>query len=266
MGIANGAAARGLKSAPEIQFDDYFWPAYQQFRAETATMRWRSSGTWSMPCVIRVPSQGYTGGIGAIWHSQSNEVAYIVPGIRVALPSTPADAVGLLRTAFRSDDPVVFIEPKVLYRRPDIAEPYPGDDYTIPFGKARTVTEGDDLTLVTWGVTVHLASAVAGRLQAEKIGIHVMDLRTLQPWDSGAVAKSLERTGRLLVVHGAARTMGFGAEVVSWVSKHCFDLLLAPPAIRGALDCYVGYGTLEKQILPQESDIEQSIREVLEFD
>ncbi len=266
VGIANGAAARGLKGVPEVQFDDYFWPAYHQFRAETATMRWRSAGTWSMPCIIRVPSQGYTGGIGAIWHSQSNETAYVVPGVRVVLPSTPSDAVGLLRTAFRSDDPVVFVEPKVLYRRTDIAEPYPGDDYTIPFGRARTVTEGDDITVVTWGIPVHLATGVAKKLAAEGIGVHLMDLRTLQPWDQAGVAASLQTTGRLLVVHGAAQTMGFGAEIVRWVSRHCFDLLLAPPTVLGALDCYVGYGTLEKEILPQPDDIETSIREVVRYD
>lgn len=266
LGIANGAALRGLKSVPEVQFDDYFWPAYHHFRSETATMRWRSAGAFSAPIVIRVPSQGYTGGIGAIWHSQSNEAAYVVPGVRVALPCTPSDAVGLLRTALRSDDPVVFLEPKVLYRRTDIAEPYPGDDYTIPFGKARTVAEGNDLTLVTWGIPVLLAAAVARKLHKEGIGVHVLDLRTLSPWDQEAVASSVERTGRLLVVHGAARTMGFGVEVVSWVSRHCFDMLLAPPTIRAALDCYVGYGVLEKQILPQEEDIEASIREVLAYD
>ncbi len=266
MGVANGAAVRGLKAAPEIQFDDYFWPAYHHFRSETATMRWRSAGAFTMPVVIRVPSQGYTGGIGAIWHSQSNEAAYVVPGVRVALPCNPTDAVGLLRTALRSDDPVVFLEPKVLYRRTDLAEPYPGDDFTIPFGKARTVVEGDDITLVTWGIPVHLSKTVALKLKGEGIGVHVLDLRTLSPWDHEAVAASIERTGRLLVVHGAARMMGFGIEVVSWVSRHCFDLLLAPPTIRAALDCYVGYGTLEKQILPQEEDIEASIREVLAYD
>lgn len=266
VGVANGAAARGLKPVPEVQFDDYFWPAYQHFRAETATMRWRSAGEWSMSSVIRVPSQGYTGGIGAIWHSQSNEAAYVVPGVRVVMPSTPSDAVGLLRTAMRCEDPVVFIEPKVLYRRTDIAEPYPGDDYMIPLGRARTVREGNDLTCVTWGIPVHMLTKVVDRLKGDSINVHLIDLRSLQPWDQEAVAQSLERTGRLLVVHGASRTMGYGAEIVSWVSKHCFDSLLAPPSILGALDCPVGYGTLETEILPQEADMERAIHELLKFD
>lgn len=266
VGIANGAAARGLKPVPEVQFDDYFWPAYQQFRAETATMRWRSAGSWTMSSVIRVPSQGYTHGIGAIWHSQSNEAAYIVPGVWVALPSTPSDAVGLLRTAMRCDDPIVFLEPKVLYRRTDLAQPYPGDDYTIPFGKARTIQEGDDLTCVTWGIPVHMLTPIVKKLESEGIGIHLMDLRTLQPWDQDAVAESVSRTGRLLVVHGAMRTMGFGTEIVSWVSQNCFDSLLAPPTILGSKDCQVGYGELEQAILPQEKDMEAAIREVLSFD
>jgi 2-oxoisovalerate dehydrogenase E1 component len=266
VGIANGAALRGLKPVPEVQFDDYFWPAYQHFRAETATMRWRSAGLWTAPLVIRVPSQGYTGGIGAIWHSQSNEANYVVPGVWVVMPSTPSDAVGLLRTALRSDDPVVFLEPKVLYRRTDIAEPYPGDDYTIPFGKARTVWDGDDVTCVTWGIPVHMLATIVKRLHGEGIGVHLLDLRSLQPWDTEAVSASLERTGRLLVVHGASRTMGFGAEIVSWVTQHCFDSLLAPPTILGALDCPVGYGSLERQILPQEEDMEKAIRDLLRYD
>jgi 2-oxoisovalerate dehydrogenase E1 component len=266
LGLANGAAARGLKPVPEVQFDDYFWPAYHHFRAETVTTRWRSAGAWSTPVVIRVPSQGYTGGIGAIWHSQSNEANYVVPGAWVVIPSTPSDAVGLLRTALRADDPVVFLEPKVLYRRMDLAEPYPGDDYTIPFGKARIVREGDDLTCVTWGIPVHMLAKVTDRLRGEGIGVHLIDLRTLQPWDKETVSKSIEKTGRLLVVHGASRTMGFGAEIASWVSQHCFDWLLAPPTIVGALDCPVGYGALEKEILPQEDGMERAIRDILKYD
>ncbi len=266
VGIAHGAATRGVKPVVEIQFDDYFKPAAHQLAAEIATLRWRSDGSWSCPLVIRVASQGYTGGIGSIWHSQSNEAFYAqIPGIRVALPSTPSDAVGLLRTAIRCDDPVIFLEPKVLYRLKQIAQPYPGKDYTIPFGKARVVREGKDLTCVTWGIPVHMISKTSGELANEGTSVELIDLRTIAPWDKERVAESVKKTGKLLIVHGAALTLGFGAEIAATIAKECFDYLDAPIERLTGKDCPIGYGRLEFETLPQEADMKNKLLELARY-
>lgn len=261
VGRAVGQAIRGLKPVPEVQFFDYIWTAMQQIRTEAATLRWRSHGSYSAPLVLRVPIGGYLAG-GAIWHSQSGESIFAhTPGLLVAMPSTAADAVGLLRAALRCDDPVLFLEHKHLYRQSACRSPYPPPEWLVPFGTAATRRRGEDVTVVTWGATV-AKSLEAATTAASEAGVEadVIDLRTLIPWDRQAVADSLGRTGRLLIVHEDVRTCGFGAEVAAWVADECFDLLDAPVRRVAALDTFVGYApSLEDMILPQSADIADAL-------
>ncbi len=264
VGRSIGQALRGLRPVPEIQFFDYIWTAAQQIRTEAATMRWRSSGAFSVPMVLRVPIGGYLTG-GSIWHSQSGESIFAhMPGLLIAMPSTAADAVGLLRSALRCEDPVLFLEHKHLYRQADAASPYPEPGWTVPFSVAATRRRGDDVTLVTWGATVQ-KSLEAAALVAEQDGVEVdvLDLRTIVPWDRQAVVDSLARTGRLLVAHEDVRTGGFGAEVAAWVADECWDLLRAPIRRVAALDTFVPYApTLEDVVLPQVDDIATALRDL----
>ncbi|HMG39963.1 MAG TPA: thiamine pyrophosphate-dependent enzyme [Acidimicrobiales bacterium] len=266
IGRAVGQAVRGLRPSPEIQFMDYIYPAMQQVKSEAATIRWRSNGTWTCPTVIRVPIGGYLTG-GSIWHSQCGEAIFAhIPGLLVAFPSRAADAVGLLRSAFLHEDPVLFFEHKHLLRQPYTRDPYPAAEYVIPFGRGRYVSRGSDLTIVTWGATVHKSLQAAERLSLESPGVSVeiIDLRTLVPWDQEMVAESVRKTSRVMVVHEDVRRGGFGGEVASWIADELFWHLDAPVARVAAQDCHVAYEpTLEWAILPQVDDILTTAQRVL---
>ena len=267
VGRAVGMAVRGLRPVCEIQFFDYIWPAFHQIRSELATMRYRSNDTFSAPVVVRVTYGGYLKG-GGIYHSQTGETLFThTPGLRVVLPSSAEDASGLLRTAIRCEDPVIFLEHKHLYRQVHNKGRYPGKDFMIPFGKAKVVREGKDLTIVTCGALVK-RSMDAARTAADEHGIdcEIIDLRTLSPLDMDAISESVKKTNKVIVAHEDSLSWGFGSEIAARIADDLFPWLDGPMRRVASKDTWVAYAPgVEDVILPQPRDVLAAIVDLARF-
>ncbi|HNY40930.1 MAG TPA: dehydrogenase E1 component subunit alpha/beta [Bryobacteraceae bacterium] len=265
IGVASGMAMRGFKPIVEIQFADYIWPAMMQMRNEVATLRWRSQGEWANPMVVRVAVGGYIK--GGPWHSSCIESTFAhIPGWRVVFPSSADDAKGLLKTAIRSQDPVLFLEHKGLYRKVQAKAMEPDADYMIPFGKGRVRREGKDLTIVTWGSTVYVALEVARQLEMEGRSIEVIDLRTLAPLDEQLIYRSVRKTSRVVILHEDSLTGGFGGEIAARIAENVLDSLDAPMVRVAAKDTFVPAApSLEQLVLPSTEGLRAAIERVLRY-
>ncbi len=265
VGVAIGLAVRGYKPVPEIQFGDYVWTAMMQIRNELSTMRYRSNNSWSCPVVLRIPVGGYIH--GALCHSQNIEGFFAhLPGLRIAYPSNAADAKGLLKSAIRGDDPVLFLEQKGLYRQGFAKSPEPGEDYLLPFGKAALRSEGTSLTIVTWGAMVQRSLEAVKSLETDGVTADVIDIRTILPLDTEAILKSVAKTNRVLIVHEDMRFAGFGAEIAAQIADKAFEFLDAPIKRVAAADSPVPYNWfLEEEVLPQVSWIVEAVKELVGF-
>jgi 2-oxoisovalerate dehydrogenase E1 component len=262
IGVAQGMAIGGYRPVVEIQFSDYSFPAFMQVRNEISTLRWRSGGAWTCPLVVRMATGGYIR--GGPFHSQSPESLYIhTPGWYIAYPSSAEDAKGLIKTACRMDDPVIFFEHKGLYRQVYSKSPEPDADHLIPFGKAKVVRPGSHLTAITWGSGVVRCQRAAAELESEGVEVEILDLRTLVPLDEEAIYASVEKTGKAIVVHEATLTGGFGGEIAARIADRCYTSLDAPVRRVAAKDCFPPYaGSLEAAILPSQEDVTSAIRDL----
>ncbi|MBT8400514.1 MAG: dehydrogenase E1 component subunit alpha/beta [Rhodothermia bacterium] len=265
VGTAVGLSGAGFSPVIEIQFADYIWPALQQLRNQVAPFRYRSNGDWECPMVIRVPCGGYIH--GGLCHSQNIESIFgHMPGFKIAMPSTATDAKGLLKTAIRARDPVIFLEHKALYRAAAARTPEPGPDYLLPFGKARTVLEGSDLTVITYGIMVHKSTTAAKTLAKEGYSVEVIDIRSIVPLDTAAILESARKTGRVLIVHEDHEFVGFGAEIAAQVADMAFESLDAPVRRLAGKFSFVPFAdALERAVLPQDDDVLNAMREILAY-